>query len=673
MPGDDEKSLFDASGSKIVPCDSSAPGFRTSVRRRSSLFNTLPTGRSRSEKKSGICDNEQSQSQSHSTIVLESQMLSNTALELPSQDRQHKKRKSLFGAVMKRSDYLEPAADTIHRSPNTPAINKREVEESNLFDGIGDSVMSPTGKTIMGFVNNFGSSPFRFQSPKKMSLVHSEPKTASHVDHKQRFISKRGKYSGVAHNYLYSKRDDWLEIPMVGDQLACLDFSLRTTLLVECSNQLKFCLRSVLVQDNIQKHLKYWIFPHLPLGSLSTSLPLSIGHNARSGKISVRGSSKIDFSKNPTQETLEMSAADLNKRLTDLLKADALLYSTKHLGKSQRKIIATNLTSSMYPLRWQEATRSIFLNWCCSIKALSTTTTNTTRASNDTNTNKKETSMIANEIYFYCVAKDHVAMFRVDETVDDNMENKYEPRVILSNITADFQRKLEGEGVDEIQFLNDPKSEVAEGFSPRQKDSFAPMSPNVKAELEALRRAQVLGENAGADVRVKSDAKRAKISPASRAETPCSICGFDNVSCFFEVFLNSLGQMNSIQNQQPILPILVCDTMGPFLHSTLETLESRPVKTTGAQSLRLEGLIMPSAFRNVVASITREVTKIGSAPQPQRDVSEDREGTSYVLIETAINNESSPVSKQLEDSRAFNGWNKNEENQIIALKLVDLV
>mmetsp|Transcript_44257 Transcript_44257/g.106622 ORF Transcript_44257/g.106622 Transcript_44257/m.106622 type:complete len:675 (+) Transcript_44257:121-2145(+) len=649
MPVDDEKSLLDPlgsdafPGSKIVPCDSSKAGFRALVRRRSSLFNTLPSSRSRSEKTSTICDHEQSQS----TIVLESKskMLSNTAsAQLPSQDRPEKRQKSLFGAVMKRSECLEPTADAINRSPNAIAINKGDIEESNLFDEIGNSVMSPTGKTIMGFVNNFGDSPFRFQSPKKRALVHSASKAPSHVDQKQGFISKRHENG---HKDLHSKIDqDWFEIPIVRDQLACFDFSLRTSVLVECN--VKFCLRSVMVQDNVQKHLAYWIFPQLPPDSLSTSLSLSLDHTGDSS--STRGASKTDFSRSVKQEM----CSELGKRLTDLVKGDKALYSTKRLGKSQRKVTTT---ISMYPLRWQEATRSIFLNWCSSIKAL---------------VDGEETRMIASDIYFYCVAKDHVTMFRVDEIIDGNSDMKYEPRVIVSNISTEFQKKLEHEGVEEIQFLNEPTSEAAEGSSPRENYSFAPMSPNVKAELEALRRAQVLGENAGADVRVKSDAKRAKKSPASRAATPCCICGFDNVSCFFEAYLNSFGQMHTIQSQQPVLPVLVSDTMGPFLHATLETLKSRPIKTMGAQSLRLEGLIMPRAFRNVVATITREVTKMGTAtaPQLQRNLFEDKEGICYMLIETAIN-ELNPLSKKLEDSRAFNGWNENEDSQSVSSKTLE--
>ncbi|KAL3937972.1 MAG: hypothetical protein SGBAC_007033 [Bacillariaceae sp.] len=590
MPADgEEKSLFDASeasafaGSKSVPCDSSTMGLRTSARKRSSLFDTIPSSRSRNEKTNTTCAHERLQA----TLVLESHITSSSSsTQQVSKDRQEKRQKSFFGAVMHRSEYLEPAVDTINRSPNTP--DRIMIEgESNLVDDIGNSVMSPTGKTIMGFVNNFGNSPFRFQSPKNLSLVHGESNAPAHADQAQRAAAKRQTRSGTSQNDLYSNMDqEWLEIPIVEDQLAFLDFSLRTTVLVEC---------------------------------------------------------------NTKQEISEVSS-DLGKRLTDLVKGDKAQYGSKHLGKLHKKI---STTSSMYRGRWQEAIRSIFLSWCCGIKAL---------------VDGDETEMTASDNYFYCIAKDHVALFRVDEVIGTDLDKKFEPRVIVSNITTEFKVKLQHEGMKDIRL---PSEEAAEGTPPGEKDYFAPMSPNIKAELEALRRAQALGENAGADFRVKSNARRVKKPAASRAATPCRFCGFDNVSCFFEVYLNTYGQMHTMQSHQQALPVLLSDKVGPFLHSTLETLEFHPIKTVGAQSLHVEGFIMPSAFRNLVASMTKEVTNRGTALHLQRNIFEDKEEICYMLIETSNSGEVSPVSRKFADSGVFNGWNTTGESRSATSKTLE--
>jgi len=520
--------------------------------------------------------------------------------------------------------------DSLTRFPKTPVVNKGKIEKSNLFDEIGKSVLSPTGKTIMGLVNNFGNSPFRFQSPKKRSVQ-------STLDDPIIITSKKQKGKCATQNDQYSKvGQDWLEIPVIGDKLLCLDFSLRTKVLVECN--LNFCLRSVMAQDNTRKHLAYWKYSHVLSPDFSPA-PISREGNQRSAAHSIRSSSKTNNLSSTKQEMSDVPSA-FGKRLINLVKGDRAIFSSEHLGHIQR---GESTSTSMNLWRWQEALRSIFLNWCDSIKAL---------------VDGHEKRMIASDIYFYCLAKDHSAIFRVDEISDTNSKKKYEPRVILSRITSELKIKLEREGIDDIQNLRDRTSEVVKGFSPSENGASTPMSPNTKAELEALRLAQAFGENAGADVRVKSDVRKVKNPPAGHAEMPCSISGFDNVSCFFEVYLNSFGQMQTLRVQYQHLPVLVCDTIGPFLHASLENLKFRPLKTMGTESVRLEGLIMPGAFRSVVATITREVIKGGKSSRRHRNIFDDKEAVgAYMIIETATNDELNPVLRNLEDSRAFNRLN----------------
>lgn len=624
MPSDDdEKRLFDGlesfTESEDVPLGSTTIGLRTSAKRRSSLFDALPHSRSQKEDSKTVVEHEQS-----STFFLDnSQMLPNAALN--------------------RAEYIEPALDKITRSPNASFIN--ENEKLKAFNEIENSVMSPTGKTIMSFVNNFGSRPFCFQSPRKRSLSHNNSADSMTVNQSQSASNSKRLTSNHATENGRGLKDGqhWLEIPVIRDRFSFLDFSLRTTMLVECN--LNLCFRSVMARHNARKDLEYWIFPPFPSDSSSDAASMSLEGNQRSNSSWVRGSLQTNLSHSAKQEVSEV-LPDLGKRLINLVKGDKALFSSKRSGNIQRR------GNTMHLWRWQEAIRSIFFKWCCSIKAL---------------LDGSEERMTASDIYFYCLAKDHVAIFRVDEIGDSHLTKQYVPRVILSDISSDFKLKLAQQGIQDIQYLQ-PSEGVAK-YSPQENGSSAPMSPNVKAELEALRRAQALGEYAGADVRVKSDFKRVKRTSTVHADTPCSIYGLDNVSCFFEVYLNSYGQMQVVKAQQQCVPFLVCDAIGPFVHATLETVEFRPIKAMGTTSLlAFEGLITPNAFRSVVTIMTRELIEMGK--MRSRQGFDDEESGRYMVIETDINTELSPVSKKFEESRTFNRWNviinnESAENKVL--------
>ena len=638
MPADDEKRSSDGLES-LSECmnetnDSSKYGLRTSTKRRSSLFDDLPHSRSRNDyTSSSTLIHHHSQSTS---VLNDSQLISNANPIRPtSPAREAVRQRPLFGAVMHRSEMLQPSVGRVsacNTSSNT--------ENSSILDKTGNSVMSPTGKTVLGFVNNFGDSPFRFQSPQNQSLVRNKSPDPTILSQPRRLTPGRhGKNCSTQSGRYSMEHQDWVELSVLGDKLSCLDFSLCTTALIECN--LNLGLRSVMTEDQAQRHLSYWIFPHASQNPVPASSSMCLENNTRSGGSWVRGSSPTNLSRSTTNEL----PSNLGRRLMNFVKGDKALLSRNNIGMIQRR---GNSPMSMCWWRWQEAIRSIFLKWCSRITSLS---------------NGGERGSVASDTYFYCLAKDHVAMFCVDETSDTDSKTKYEPRVTLSNIAAGFKKRLEQCGMVDIHYLDDQKLEAGQGGVSGENVSSAPMSPNLKSELEALRRAQAFGENAGADVRVKSDVRKLKMHSADCGETPCSIFGFDNVSCFFEVYLNTFGQMHTRQAQEQRLPFLVCDTIGPFLHATLETLKSRPIRTMGTEAVRLEGLILPSAFRSLVGIVTSEVVKRDNYPQCDSTAVEGNKDDGYLIIETALSEEQSPIASKLQDSSALNGWNAIKNNE----------
>lgn len=140
-------------------------------------------------------------------------------------------------------------------------------------------------------------------------------------------------------------------------------------------------------------------------------------------------------------------------------------------------------------------------------------------------------------------------------------------------------------------------------LSPRGDSS----SPKLEAELTALRRAQVFGETVGADVSVAMKPKIAAAQKFSlKSLPPLYLTGWDDCMAFFEVYLNLMstcsicyatgGDPSAVTKeskklfteketntplgqqrwcQQDEVPLLVCRSVGPFLHSTMKCLTVR--------------------------------------------------------------------------------------------------
>lgn len=235
-----------------------------------------------------------------------------------------------------------------------------------------------------------------------------------------------------------------------------------------------------------------------------------------------------------------------------------------------------------------------------------------------------------------------MVLFRVD-VVNDVCQ----PRVLLSKCSEPFRQMLRDHGVESMTTLKEPTP--YEPVKAATKNHL--MSPTVKADLEALRKAQAFGEVAGAEVSIKIKARKkgsnAVVVPQNLAIT---LAGHDDVATFFEVYFNVLGRVQETQEVEGfrLLPKLVCPRrLGPFWHSSLEFLHARPVKPESVETmpsgiLEIQGdVILPCLIRRLVAlsasqlsSRLQSIPSTESEPLTIRSPSKDGVGSHYMVFHT---------------------------------------
>jgi hypothetical protein len=278
-----------------------------------------------------------------------------------------------------------------------------------------------------------------------------------------------------------------------------------------------------------------------------------------------------------------------------------------------------------------------------------------------------ESSDTALDTYFYCVANDHVVVFRLDEAKGREAAPNYSPRVIVSSFTKFFQGTLERMGVEKLDFFHEQSKEAAGGTSTATRQRSSPMSPNVKADLEALRRAQAYGENAGADFFVKLQKKATQKSAYDYERLPLSVSGREDVSLFFEVYLNLHGRIAAPSARKEALPTIYCRNIGPFLHASMKSLKVWPVKSKETDSVEVEGMILPCSVRKMVGHLAADFLKGVGQSQNQRLLQEDAGITGYMVVQAVTEKEPSDTIRTLKDSATFNGWgNEIKKEQAVA-------
>jgi len=218
---------------------------------------------------------------------------------------------------------------------------------------------------------------------------------------------------------------------------------------------------------------------------------------------------------------------------------------------------------------WREAFRSLYMTWMEQIRQL------------NQNNNKRIGDALVSNLYFYATTRGHTVLFRVGVEQRHNASDSssppqetsgtrlFVPEIVLSSSTLDLRDKLRSMGVHLM--LLDSWHGIKGGAAFAEQDLVRSMqslgglaaasnkqqqqhnddndngvgggnhttaSPNIQAELVALRRAQAFGQNVGADVSVQVHPRGSNNTLPSRSPKripPLYMTGVDDCAAFFEV------------------------------------------------------------------------------------------------------------------------------------------
>jgi len=274
------------------------------------------------------------------------------------------------------------------------------------------------------------------------------------------------------------------------------------------------------------------------------------------------------------------------------------------------------------------------------------------------------------DTYFYCIGRDHSVLFRL-ETGSDPDSDDLKPMVLVSSTSEFFRNKLESNGIDIdqgfqlLESIQERESRerkriiAATVAASKSKRIFHNVAQDVQADLEALRRAQAFGEQAGADVMVRVKNKGGEEEDKEKEKLPkaIQISGWDNVSLFLEVYLNLIGdamvdEEDSSRNSKPkILPLLICPNttdFGAFEHASLKrllllpaerlpnnNLEEEKKKEASTNDMEICGIILPCALRKILLVARKRILhdekalSVSSSRNPQKD---DSDTSRYVVL-----------------------------------------
>jgi len=325
---------------------------------------------------------------------------------------------------------------------------------------------------------------------------------------------------------------------------------------------------------------------------------------------------------------------DLANRLIRTVRQDPNGASSRPAGRGMTAVadpmpISRDALTSRR--EWQQSFRSLYFHWYQQIQS------------------EQNISTAILDYYFYCVTKDHVALFRVD-----NLANKALPRVLVSSAGESFLEDLRAVKVESMTVLKEPNPSKHLLSDTNLSNKGNPMSPTVKADLDALRKAQHFGEVAGADISIKmKTSKSEKPTSEESSKLAITLSGYDDVAAFFEVYYNRFGQTHDdIASEDPTtlhrcLPdIFAPKELGPFLHGTMKSLQAFPVRPKGSDTnvgnATIRGpVILPSVTRRLIALAVTKLSAIHptgkerteSTPfSPTLPPNEDAAGSCYVVL-----------------------------------------
>ena len=637
------------------------------------------------------------------------------------------RKSSLFGAVMKRFGSTS-ASEMGASHPSTPT-RKSSYGSTSTFGGLGNaapSMMSPTGNSVMNIVNKFVmNSPFRFQSPQRKRRLNvsssynnnkkslSQYSSSPHSNHSNLSAvgtpspaKKRRKLDLEEHTNQSSSlsrsslhdHEMWEEATISNEkQINFVDWSLKSKARIECHPA--ECFWQYRQTQKWKDGLKYWQFKCTNDGTPTTTTNLpplrrSSSLLSRDNTSTLMGSSKMMTMMDPPKSKMGPQSKLAGGETTQLHRPQDPATQILQSINAIRRDISSNAPASERR-KWQDAFQSVYLKYC---KRIQSSTSSTTVA----------TDVL--ECNFYSIGIDHVVLFSLEAITESPF---YIPRVIISTCCPSVLEELQKYGANPIMLAEKAPTigQEEQLLSPSpvaSKTKHSPMSPTLKADLEALRQAQAFGTNAGADVHVKLRRKSSKtkdLDPEqkNRPTPPLSLKGMDDVSLFFEFYLNQFGCITAAatDDDNPTasisgLPILVSCDLGPFLHATQSSLTVNPaakdyptnggnddVANTTGDAVEVEGTILPGTVRKLMVSLASYMTEtkardernhslLGCTNNNNGELMGDSDGAhgSHYVVFHSIEDEASPLaprtshSSRFTASAIFNGWQKHSDDDI---------
>jgi hypothetical protein len=448
---------------------------------------------------------------------------------------------------------------------------------SSLFGAVMKNVGAPLTpqkqhSTVLDFLNSV-TSPFRFQQP-------------SHTQQQQHQQSP-----------LVAARSEWHETTVFN----VTDWTLKQKLVLDCQPALFLGSSSVANARVVRQATSLFLTSETTTNTTTDS--------AGDVDFNVQWQSALFYWKyNPSLVSQQQQQQHQRKQQQQFIQpqpsAETFQTSTtlKPTSKSTSNMPpphrphAIILTRSQQRRDWQQAFQSLFFIW-----------------------------MQQRQDAFYARSHDHVALFRSNT------------KIVLSSCSDAFRTLLQARGVTIMQTTTAAEpivalTETTISTTPTKSNfatsttSTSDASPNLKAELDALRQSQVFGQTVGADVSILMKGKRHSVRSSQSARIPpLVIAGVDDCMAFYEVYYNCCGQVHtgsdssgsgganttttaSNNNNDAKLPQLIGRKLGPFAHASLETLNvvqkrQFPHETAaGGSMLEVNGTILPCAMRELVCA-----------------------------------------------------------------------
>lgn len=570
-----------------------------------------------------------------------------------------KKTSSLFGAVMKNVQELSSAL-ALH---STPKQSKYQY------------AASPGGFQLLDFVNAVNS-PFHFASAGGDTSNSPQLSTAStprrDVEWHETFVNRRNQVGWMDWSLKKSLSFECQpnlrlvsheeHAPQQGLQQFLSGFDSRATKQAATRMRKDEPGAATSSATNWEAGLLYWQHPAvypLPasleptwnrISQFAPPLPAMVGGSAQNGSDSLPAAA-TNKDKSQLEAPLLLPKAT-NNATFDLAQASIMPPPKTTMlqpasrrnsgGMMESATVAANDSKIFMERRkreWQEAFGSLYNKWIQHVRRLAD------------EWQDEELGGGWNEVadtYFYASGKGHTILFRAGANLVEQgsgpAETQLVPEILISSSTRQVREKLRSMGVKLflLEGWEDAEGEFHEGvIHPSQTQAGEQLgvdaSPALKAELAALRRAQVFGHTVGPDVSVTTKRRSGPRSRPPKSIPPLVVSGEDDCSAFFEIYLNTLGQIGAGTPQawhasdlSQDIPRLLCRKVGPFLHSSMQSLDLRKKQSVSLAdndqtandkqiSTELRGILLPCAVRDLVGAAVGSMIADESQMDEHRD------------------------------------------------------